>query len=277
MMTIGRFAQLSGLSVKALRHYDETGLLPPAHVDQVTGYRWYRAGQARDGAIISVLRSMGVPLELVREILANPDRSEEHLARWRTRLAAERLQEDDAIAAGLVALDSFAQEGLVVRRQAPERHYVGLPVDPQVLDGDPAAGAAVMEAGWKDLDRLVARTAATASSAWTTIHPEHGRDAGRVVLCVELEQPWPSEHPAAGYELGVLPARTELAVVLTPDGMPSPEMQPADGAPPAALVALMDVLDRDGATAGTIRQTPLLDEAGGFAGLEVSVALETVP
>jgi len=86
-MTIGRFAQLSGLSVKALRHYDETGLLVPAHVDPESGYRWYRPGQARAGATISVLRSMGVPLEVVRKIVSEPDRSDEHLGQWRTELA----------------------------------------------------------------------------------------------------------------------------------------------------------------------------------------------
>jgi len=267
MMTIGRFAQLSGLSVKALRHYDETGLLEPAHVDAESGYRWYRASQARAGATISVLRSMGVPLEVVRQVLSNPDRSEEHLAQWRAQLTAERLREDDAIAAGLLALDNYARPGVVSRRQAPEQHYAGLPVDAQVLDGD-------AQAGWQDLDRLITQAGVTASSAWTTIHPEDGRDAGRIVLCLELEQPWPADHAAAGYEPGTLPARTELAVVLTPDGMPSTDVQPGAGAPPAALIALMDALARDGAAAGTIRQTSLLDKAGGFAGLEISVALE---
>jgi len=33
MLSIGRFARLSGLTVKALRHYDEVGLLRPARVD----------------------------------------------------------------------------------------------------------------------------------------------------------------------------------------------------------------------------------------------------
>ena len=277
MMTIGRFAQLSGLTVKALRHYDETGLLQPAHVDPETGYRWYRAGQARDGAIISVLRSMGVPLELVRHVVSNPDRSEEHLARWRAQLATDRLREDDAIAAGLVALDSYGRDGSVVRRRVAQQHYVGLPVGAQVFYGDPEAGAAVMQEGWQGLERLIARAGATASSAWTILHPEDGRDAGRAVLCFELEQPWPTDAAAAGYESGTLPARTELAVVLTPDGMPAPRMQPGDGAPPAALIALMDALDRERAAAGTIRQTPMLDAEGGFAGLEISLALEAAP
>ena len=35
MLTIGRFADATGLTVRALRHYDEIGLLVPAHVDQI--------------------------------------------------------------------------------------------------------------------------------------------------------------------------------------------------------------------------------------------------
>ena len=40
-MQIGRFARLTGLTVKALRHYDEIGLLRPAGVDPESGYRSY--------------------------------------------------------------------------------------------------------------------------------------------------------------------------------------------------------------------------------------------
>ena len=39
LLTIGRFARLSGLSIGALRHYDELDLLRPARVDPETGYR----------------------------------------------------------------------------------------------------------------------------------------------------------------------------------------------------------------------------------------------
>jgi len=37
---------MTRLSVKALRLYDENGLLPPAHVDPSSGYRYYDFGQA---------------------------------------------------------------------------------------------------------------------------------------------------------------------------------------------------------------------------------------
>jgi MerR family regulatory protein len=45
LMTIGRFARLTGLSIGTLRHYDEVGLLTPAAVDHASGYRRYRRRQ----------------------------------------------------------------------------------------------------------------------------------------------------------------------------------------------------------------------------------------
>src|SRR4051794_24786591 len=45
MVSIGEFSRLSRLSAKALRLYDELGLLVPAHVDAETGYRWYAITQ----------------------------------------------------------------------------------------------------------------------------------------------------------------------------------------------------------------------------------------
>jgi DNA-binding transcriptional MerR regulator len=62
-LTIGRFARLTGLSVGALRHYDELDLLRPAEVDRFTGYRRYAADQVEIGLAIARLRDLEVPLE----------------------------------------------------------------------------------------------------------------------------------------------------------------------------------------------------------------------
>ena len=48
LMPIGRFSRLTGVGVKALRHYDEVGLLVPAAVDDETGYRFYSADQVTE-------------------------------------------------------------------------------------------------------------------------------------------------------------------------------------------------------------------------------------
>lgn len=72
-MPIGGLARLSRLSVKALRLYDTEGLLVPAWVDPDSGYRYYRAEQVRTATTIALLRSLDVPLAVVREALAAPD------------------------------------------------------------------------------------------------------------------------------------------------------------------------------------------------------------
>ena len=57
LLSIGRFARLTGLTVKALRHYDVQGLLSPAHVDDWTGYRYYTADQAGEAIVSAVSAS----------------------------------------------------------------------------------------------------------------------------------------------------------------------------------------------------------------------------
>jgi DNA-binding transcriptional MerR regulator len=72
MMSIGEFARLSRLSPKALRLYDELGLLPPAQVDPDSGYRWYAAGQLDNARLVASLRQIGVPLAEIKVILGLP-------------------------------------------------------------------------------------------------------------------------------------------------------------------------------------------------------------
>jgi DNA-binding transcriptional MerR regulator len=73
LMSIGRFARLTGLTVKALRHYDELGLLRPASVDAETGYRSYGAEQVRRAETIRSLRRLELPLDDVATVLATDD------------------------------------------------------------------------------------------------------------------------------------------------------------------------------------------------------------
>jgi DNA-binding transcriptional MerR regulator len=72
LMSIGEFGRLSRLSAKALRLYDELGLLPPARVDPDSGYRWYAAGQLDNARLVASLRQIGVPLAQITVILGLP-------------------------------------------------------------------------------------------------------------------------------------------------------------------------------------------------------------
>jgi DNA-binding transcriptional MerR regulator len=88
---IGEFSALCQLSVKMLRHYDEIGLLAPAHVDPVNGYRYYRADQLRVAATIRELRRVEMPLGEIRMLIDADQPGEVHdlLARHRDRLAEQ--------------------------------------------------------------------------------------------------------------------------------------------------------------------------------------------
>jgi DNA-binding transcriptional MerR regulator len=76
LLTIGRFARLAGLSVGALRHYDELDLLRPAHVDEWTNYRSYRREQLETASTIARMRDLEVPLETIRDLLRTDDPAE---------------------------------------------------------------------------------------------------------------------------------------------------------------------------------------------------------
>ena len=89
LLPIGSFARRCRLSVKALRHYDELGLLRPARVDLVSQYRYYDRRQAPAAIAIALLRSLDVPLPAIRELLADPDALEAVLDRERRRRTAE--------------------------------------------------------------------------------------------------------------------------------------------------------------------------------------------
>ena len=73
LMSIGRFSRVTGLGIKALRHYDEVGLLKPAAVDEETGYRFYSAEQAEAAEQIRRLRKLELPIDEIQALLETRD------------------------------------------------------------------------------------------------------------------------------------------------------------------------------------------------------------
>jgi DNA-binding transcriptional MerR regulator len=88
-LRIGQFAYASGLTVKALRYYDRTGVLVPARVDLQNGYRWYSSAQLEDAATIRGFRAVQVPVsELAALLEAGDEARRSWLSSHRDRLAA---------------------------------------------------------------------------------------------------------------------------------------------------------------------------------------------
>ena len=63
---IGEFSNMTGLSVKTLRYYDDIDLFKPIDVDLFTGYRYYSTDQIYDLELINVLKSVGFSLEEIK-------------------------------------------------------------------------------------------------------------------------------------------------------------------------------------------------------------------
>jgi DNA-binding transcriptional MerR regulator len=74
-LTIGDFSRVTFLSVKTLRHYHRAGLLEPAEVDQVTGYRRYTSAQIPIAQVIRRFRDLDMPLDDIGRVLRAPDQT----------------------------------------------------------------------------------------------------------------------------------------------------------------------------------------------------------
>lgn len=70
--TVKQVAKLSRVSVRALHHYDEIGLLKPASVG-TNGYRYYRREELLRLQQILFYRELGLALEDIRRLLDAPD------------------------------------------------------------------------------------------------------------------------------------------------------------------------------------------------------------
>src|SRR5690349_637297 len=91
MFTIGEFARMGQVSVRMLRHYDEIGVLRPARVNAVNGYRTYSASQLARLRWLVTLKDLGFGLDEVAALLdagLSPDE-----ARGMLRLRRHELQQ----------------------------------------------------------------------------------------------------------------------------------------------------------------------------------------
>ena len=98
MFGIGAFARLGGVSVRTLHHYDELGLLAPAHVDPDTGYRWYEAEQLARLNRILALRDLGFALGDIGPVLTESVSADElrGMLRLRRLEARDRIEHEAA-------------------------------------------------------------------------------------------------------------------------------------------------------------------------------------
>lgn len=113
MFTIGDFAAFGQVSARMLRHYDALGLLRPAVVDEVTGYRFYSADQFSRLNRIVALKDLGFTLQQVGEIVDAKLSAEELRGMLRLRQA----QLEDELARSTARLTSVEARLRLIERE----------------------------------------------------------------------------------------------------------------------------------------------------------------
>lgn len=97
MLQIGEFSRICQVSVKTLHHYDKIGLLVPAEVDGLTGYRYYRMEQIDAMNYIQRLKRYGFSLEEIMHLITVSDNKELAEALRKQREKLKREQQETAI------------------------------------------------------------------------------------------------------------------------------------------------------------------------------------
>ncbi|MGH9751955.1 MAG: MerR family transcriptional regulator [Blastocatellia bacterium] len=128
MFRIGDFSKLTQVSVKALRFYDEMGLLKPTYVDRDTGYRYYSAALLPRLSRILAFKELGLSLDEINHLLEGDlpvDRVREFLQNRRAELAHRiereqaRLAEVDAWLARIDRAGRAPDYEVTIKRVAP--------------------------------------------------------------------------------------------------------------------------------------------------------------
>ena len=105
--TIGDFARAAGLTPKALRLYDDLGLLRPAEVDPWSGYRRYAPEQLERARLVATLRLLGMPLARIQQALDGSRASTaRHVEAYWAQVEADTASRRDIVTALLQHLTS---------------------------------------------------------------------------------------------------------------------------------------------------------------------------
>jgi DNA-binding transcriptional MerR regulator len=127
-ISIGEFARRSRLSLKALRLYDERGVLVPSRVDRASGYRYYDPDQLDAARLVVMMRQLELPLATIKELLAcDPADAAARIAEyWRGAEAAHDARRElaDYLVNRLCGKRSSMYE--VATREMPERSLLCL-------------------------------------------------------------------------------------------------------------------------------------------------------
>ncbi|WP_010534282.1 MerR family transcriptional regulator [Brachybacterium squillarum] len=184
-LTIGEFATATWLSTKALRLYDEKGLLTPDATDPHTGYRRYSRAQVETARLITLLRRLDMPLDQVREVVGrDPGERAALIARHREREAEQHARRQSLARYLEGALDAGSLTGQ--GQSAVAAYEVSLREVPAV-----ALLTATRHTAAKDLPDVIREQAARL----VALAEDRGGVAGRLSVIYHGQVGWESDGP----------------------------------------------------------------------------------
>ncbi|HEY0700595.1 MAG TPA: MerR family transcriptional regulator [Micromonospora sp.] len=185
---VGRVAELAGVTVRTLHHYDEIGLLSPSGRSPA-GYRRYDEDDLNRLQQILFYRELGFPLDEIERMLDDPDADHAtHLRRQHELLSARR----DRLQKMITAIEFMLEARKVEIKLTPEEKF-------EVFgDFDPDQHAAEAERRWGGTDtyrQSAERTAGYGKQDWQRIQAEMADWSQRFGALMDAGTP--AEEPAA--------------------------------------------------------------------------------
>ncbi len=176
--SISEVARATGLTSRALRHYDAIGLLRPAWTSE-SGRRHYGDRELLRLQEILLLRQLGLGLEAIRHALARHDDDGriEVLERHRSQLEGERERLERLIATVGKTIDSLRKG----TEMAPEELFDGLIQNPYEDEAREKWGDEAVDASYARLRKLSPedRERLTSGRGWQEVHAAIGECAKR--------------------------------------------------------------------------------------------------
>ncbi len=115
--TVQKLARLAGVSPRALRHYDDIGLLKPRRTSS-SGYRIYGAAEVDLLQQILFYRELGVGLDEIRSIVTSPGFDRTTALRQHHARLLDRKEQIEKLIANVEMSLALAERGVQMRDQA---------------------------------------------------------------------------------------------------------------------------------------------------------------
>jgi serine/threonine protein phosphatase PrpC len=151
LLTIGEFARAARLSPKALRLYDELGLLRPFRVDEWSGYRYYAPSQLERARLVAWLRRLGMPLAQIGAVVESPPASAAAAVAAFLRVTEAEFSERQRLAQFLI---TYLSAGATAMPEPVKTASSNVPSGASGASGAPGVPLAIRYAAASDIGRI---------------------------------------------------------------------------------------------------------------------------